>query len=114
MRLRVERGHGEALERVRRGRQLSSGWRLLRLSICSIGLTFPVCSREGERERERVIAATATTNPSEKHTAITIGWAGLPLQINFIHSLLISLYILLILGRIIVSSTLSYHQGIPD
>ena len=52
MRLRVERGHGEALERVRRGRQLSSGWRLLRLSICSIGLTFPVCSREGERERE--------------------------------------------------------------
>ena len=51
MRLRVERGHGEALERVRRGRQLSSGRWMLRLSICSIGLTFPVCSREeGERE----------------------------------------------------------------
>ena len=30
------------------------------------------------------------------------------------YSLPISLYILLILGRIIVSSTLSYHQGIPD
>ena len=90
MRLRVERGHGEALERVRRGRQLSSGWRLLRLSICSIGLTFPVCSREGERER--VIAATATTNPSEKHTAITIGW-GWSTITDQLHTVFPSVYI---------------------
>ena len=94
MRLRVERGHGEALERVRRGRQLSSGRWLPRLSICSIGLTFPVCSREGEgeRERERVIAATATTNPSEKHTAITIGW-GWSTITDQLHTVFSSVYI---------------------
>ena len=54
--MRLERGgHGEVregLEVVRRATQLSSVRWLPRLSICSIGLTFPVCSREGERERE--------------------------------------------------------------
>ena len=37
-------------------------------ALCSIGVTFPVCSTQGGRERERVIAATATLQTLQRNT----------------------------------------------